>query len=40
MTMNKMRTLNLMARIGLFTLILSLGTLAALVIGETEGLGL
>jgi photosystem II stability/assembly factor-like uncharacterized protein len=40
MAMNKTRILNLTARIGLFTLILSLGTLAALVMGETEGLAL
>jgi photosystem II stability/assembly factor-like uncharacterized protein len=40
MAMNKTRILNLTARIGLFALILSLGTLAALVMGETEGLAL
>lgn len=38
--MKKIRVLNLIARIGLFTLILSLGTMAALVTGETEGLAL
>jgi photosystem II stability/assembly factor-like uncharacterized protein len=38
--MKKIRVLNLTARIGLFTLILSLGTMAALVTGETEGLAL
>jgi photosystem II stability/assembly factor-like uncharacterized protein len=40
MAMSKKRTLNLLTRIGLFTLILSLGTLAALVTGETPGLAL
>jgi photosystem II stability/assembly factor-like uncharacterized protein len=38
--MKKKRRLNLIARIGLFMLILSLGTLAALVMGETKGLAL
>ncbi|MDH4138064.1 MAG: hypothetical protein OEW09_15300, partial [Anaerolineae bacterium] len=36
----KIRILNLIARIGLFTLILILGTMAALMVGETEGLAL
>ena len=40
MKTKKIRILNLIARIGLFTLILSLGTMAALVVGETEGLAL
>jgi ligand-binding sensor domain-containing protein len=35
-----MKKINLMARIGLFALILSLGTSAALIIGETKGLAL
>jgi photosystem II stability/assembly factor-like uncharacterized protein len=39
-TTKKVRTLNLIARIGLFALILSLGTVATLVMGETEGLAL
>jgi photosystem II stability/assembly factor-like uncharacterized protein len=38
--MKKIRFLNLVVRIGLFTLILSLGTMAALVTGETQGLAL
>jgi hypothetical protein len=38
--MSKKRTLNLLTRIGLFILILSLGTLAAPVTGETPGLAL
>ena len=38
--MNKRRILNLIARGGLFILILSLGTLAALVAGEATGLAL
>jgi photosystem II stability/assembly factor-like uncharacterized protein len=38
--MKKKRSLNLIARIGLFFLILGLGTLAALVMGETKGLAL
>lgn len=38
--MKKMRALNLVVRIGLFGLILSLGTMAALVTGETPGLAL
>ena len=38
--MKKIRALNLIVRIGLFTLILSLGTMAALVTGETQGLAL
>ena len=40
MKAKKMRILNLTARIGLFALILSLGTLATLMMGETEGLAL
>jgi photosystem II stability/assembly factor-like uncharacterized protein len=40
MKVKKMRILNLIARIGLFALILSLGTMATLMIGETEGLAL
>lgn len=40
MKAKKMRTPNLIARIGLFVLILILGTLAALVVDETEGLAL
>jgi len=35
-----MNKINLMARIGLFFLILSLGTLATLIVGETKGLAL
>lgn len=38
--MKKIRILNLVVRIGLFALILSVGTMAALVTGETEGLAL
>jgi photosystem II stability/assembly factor-like uncharacterized protein len=38
--MKKIRVLNLVVRIALFTLILSVGTLAALVAGETKGLAL
>ena len=38
--MSKIRALNLIVRIGLFGLILSLGTMAALVTGETPGLAL
>jgi photosystem II stability/assembly factor-like uncharacterized protein len=38
--MKKMRILNLTIRMGLFALILSLGTMAALVTGETRGLAL
>lgn len=38
--MKKIRVLNLIIRIGLFTLILSVGTMAALVTGETPGLAL
>jgi photosystem II stability/assembly factor-like uncharacterized protein len=38
--MKKMRILNLIVRIGLFVLVLSLGTMAALVTGETPGLAL
>jgi photosystem II stability/assembly factor-like uncharacterized protein len=38
--MKKIRVLNLIVRMGLFTLILSLGTMAALVTGETQGLAL
>ena len=38
--MKKVRLLNLVVRIGLFSLILGLGTMAALVTGETEGLAL
>jgi photosystem II stability/assembly factor-like uncharacterized protein len=38
--MKKIRILNLIVRIGLFALILSLGTMAALVAGETPGLAL
>ncbi len=38
--MKKIKALNLIVRIGLFTLILSLGTMAALVTGETQGLAL
>jgi photosystem II stability/assembly factor-like uncharacterized protein len=38
--MKKIRILNLVVRTGLFALILSLGTMAALVIGETPGLAL
>jgi photosystem II stability/assembly factor-like uncharacterized protein len=38
--MKKIRALNLVVRIGLFGLILSLGTMAALVTGETPGLAL
>jgi photosystem II stability/assembly factor-like uncharacterized protein len=38
--MKKIRILNLVVRIGLFVLILSLGTMAALVTGETPGLAL
>ncbi len=40
MKTKKVRTLNLVARIGLFTLILCLGAMAALVVGETDGLAL
>jgi photosystem II stability/assembly factor-like uncharacterized protein len=40
MKTKKTRILNLIARIGLFTLILTLGTMAALMVGETEGLAL
>jgi photosystem II stability/assembly factor-like uncharacterized protein len=40
MKTKKVRILNLVARIGLFTLILILGTMAALMVGETEGLAL
>jgi photosystem II stability/assembly factor-like uncharacterized protein len=40
MKAKKKRILNLVARIGLFTLILILGTMAALMVGETEGLAL
>ena len=35
-----MKKINLIARIGLFTLILSLGTFSALIVGETKGLAL
>jgi photosystem II stability/assembly factor-like uncharacterized protein len=35
-----MKKLNLIARIGLFVLILSLGTFSALIVGETKGLAL
>ncbi len=38
--MKKIRVLNLVVRIALFTLILSVGTLAALVAGESNGLAL
>jgi photosystem II stability/assembly factor-like uncharacterized protein len=38
--MKKIRFLNLIVRIGLFALILSVGTMAALVTGETPGLAL
>jgi photosystem II stability/assembly factor-like uncharacterized protein len=38
--MKKIRILNLVVRIGLFAVILSMGTMAALVIGETPGLAL
>ncbi len=38
--MKKVHVLNLIVRIGLFMLILSLGTMAALVTGETQGLAL
>jgi photosystem II stability/assembly factor-like uncharacterized protein len=38
--MKKIRVLNLVVRISLFTLILSLGTITALVAGETPGLAL
>ena len=38
--MKKIRVLNLVVRIVLFTLILSVGTLAALVTGESKGLAL
>jgi photosystem II stability/assembly factor-like uncharacterized protein len=38
--MSKMRLLNLVVRIGLFALILILGTIAALVVDETAGLAL
>ncbi|UCC86788.1 MAG: hypothetical protein JSV81_18330 [Anaerolineales bacterium] len=34
------KTISLVARIGLFALVLSLGTLAALIVGETQGLAL
>jgi len=40
MKAKKVRILNLIARIGLFALILSLGTMTALMMGETEGLAL
>lgn len=40
MKVKKIRILNLVARMGLFTLILCLGTMAALTMGETEGLAL
>jgi hypothetical protein len=40
MKVKKKRILYLIARMGLFTLILSLGVMAALVVGETEGLAL
>jgi len=40
MKAKKIRILNLAARMGLFTLILCLGTMAALTMGETEGLAL
>ena len=40
MAMKKIRGLNLIVRIGLFGVILSLGTMAALVTGETPGLAL
>jgi photosystem II stability/assembly factor-like uncharacterized protein len=40
MKTKKIRILNLLARIGLFTLILCLGTMATLMTGKTEGLAL
>ena len=40
MKVKKIRILNLVARMGLFTLILCLGTMAALTMGETKGLAL
>jgi photosystem II stability/assembly factor-like uncharacterized protein len=40
MKAKKIRVLNLLARIGLFTLILCLGTMATLMTGKTEGLAL
>jgi photosystem II stability/assembly factor-like uncharacterized protein len=40
MRTKKVRILNLIARIGLFALILSVGTMATLMMGETEGLAL
>ena len=40
MKTKKIRILNLLARVGLFTLILCLGTMATLMMGETEGLAL
>ena len=38
--MKKVRVLNLTTRLGLFILILGLGTVAALIVGETKGLAL
>jgi photosystem II stability/assembly factor-like uncharacterized protein len=38
--MKKVRILNLTTRLGLFILILGLGTIAALIVGETKGLAL